>query len=176
MMASPQILKKRPISNRTKRSLSFCLAFILIGWLVPSSARAFWGLIPVNQTNIDSTAPFVRIISQHYGTNDSITEFSVFVLMEKKGDQELFSGLLQVKDANEKSVAQTEVQAKKLPKGASPSAIPKSWTDKCIVYRFTVDASFLAHSEFSLNQTGDPVWGTVGVSYRFNLKEFDRTK
>lgn len=167
--------------SKTRKSLppcflNLCLAFILSAWLFPSSARAFWASIPVNLTNIDSTAPFVRIVSQHYGTNTSSVVFSVFVLMEKKSDEELFSGLLQVKDANEKSVAQTEVQAKKLPKGVNPSAIPKSWTDKCIVFRFTVDADYLAHSEFSLNNTADPVWGTGGVSYRFKLKEFDQAK
>ena len=166
-MASPQILKKR---------LTLCLAFILSIWLIPLSAPAFWAVIPVNRTNIDSTAPFMRIILQHYGTNNSSIEFSVFVLTEKKGTEELSTGLLSIKDANEKLVAQTLVEAKKLPKGATPGAIPKSWTDKCIVFRFTVDASYLAHSEFSLNQTGDPTWGTAGTAYHFNLKEFDRPK
>lgn len=176
MMAHPQILQKRPIIPPAKSCLILGLALLLTNWLIPSSAHAFWASIPVTQTNIDSTAPFIRIVSQHYGTNNSSIEFSVFVLMEKKSDDELSSGLLCIKDANEKLVAQTEVEAKKLPKGVTPSAIPKSWTDKCIVFRFTIDASYLAHSEFSLNQTDDPVWGTGGVAYRFNLKEFDRPK
>jgi hypothetical protein len=160
-----------------KPQLLLGLALVLSGYFIPLSAQAYWASIPVDHANINTTAPFLRVVTTQYGvTNDSRIAFSVYVLVKDKQPEELISGLLAVKDksgkASDQFIAQAQVQARKLPDENVPSAVPKSWAGKCVVFQFEVAAKFLSDSEFSVDVSADPKWGTAGISYTLNLKEF----
>lgn len=160
--------------------LLLCLVLVLGGGFIPFCAQAYWISIPIDRTNISATAPFLRVVVLHYGlTNDSRVEFSVFVLAKDKRQEEMISGSLEVWDKQGKEagefISQTQVQARKPPDGFAPgipSAVPKSWAGKFVVFRFSVAARFLSGSEFNVDETDDPKWGSGGVSYSLNLKEF----
>ncbi|HWD93166.1 MAG TPA: hypothetical protein VG938_12550 [Verrucomicrobiae bacterium] len=172
IMALYQIFRQRRVGSRTNRRLALCLVSVLAIWLDPLFADAFWSSVSVKQTNINSTTPFVRIVPLHYGTNSANVNFSVFVLVKNKSDEKIFSGILYLKDSNNKFIALTQVQVEKPPRHFS--TIPQSWTDKSIVFEFTVDTNYLEQSEFTLQEADDPIGGAGGITYHFNLKEFDR--
>jgi hypothetical protein len=158
-----------------KSKLLLCLALVLSGCFYSRTAHAYVALIPLNRTNIATTAPFLRIVSTHYGlTNNPITEFSVFVLLKNKSDVETTSGILTVKDAQQKDsdtyIVNTLVQSRKLPGGVT--SIPKSWAGKCIVFRFAVATRLLGNSDFCVEQMDDPKFPGGGEVFEFNLQEF----
>ena len=130
--------------------------------------------IPLSRTNFAAAAPFLRIVpTRSSSTNNPTVQFSIFVLPKDNGGAELLSGLLTVKDSQRtEPLLQTQVQVKELPEGVTPAAVPKSWAGKCKVFRFFIADRLLPNSEFSVDFTADPKWGTAGTAYRFNLKEF----
>ena len=158
-----------------KSKLLLCLALVLGGYFAPLTVQAYWGLVPVDRANMDSTTPFVRMVSIPFGTtNDSRVAFSIYVLPKDKAGARLFSGNLAVKNDVGKFIASSPVRPKLEPE-VVPKAVPKSWAGKCLVFEFSVAADHLSQSEFDLNETGDLKWGTSGIAFQFKLHEFAAT-
>ena len=158
-----------------KQKLLLCLALVLGGIFYSQPTYAYTIGIQVNRTNIATAAPFIRIVPTRIGpTNNPAVWFRIYLLTNDYAGEKFVSSSVIVADspASSSCLARTKVQAEEPLKGEDPAAVPKSWAGKYKVFEFFVADRVLANSEFSVGFTKDPILGSAGTDYDFNLKEF----
>jgi hypothetical protein len=164
------------------------LAFVLNGIFATQRAYSYGVEIQINHANLKTDYSFLKIKTVCLNfTNNPVVVFTVIVVPKNKqynysiipeNKHYSYSGTLEISDANSGSngyIAQTSVQARKLPRGQVIEEIPKALRDKCVVFEFGVAVKYLATSEFRVEE----IYGEFDDApqdYIFNLKEFAEEK
>lgn len=164
-----------------KPKLILSLALVLSGTLFFLSATqpaySYEVLIPLNHTNLNTDYSFLQITAvRNHPTNNEAVLFTVVVIPKDKHQPENFTGLLVIRDSQQREpgdfIAQTSVRAKKWPGGPGFESIPKSMRSNCIAFQFLVAAKHLEKSEFVIEETPYPM--ASPTAYCFDLKEFSK--